>query len=68
MKSNNNEKLWIIKYNCHKNIAIILEERCEDKLALQHYIAVSISINELQVYSKLGQSKSFFFQLQKGYF
>lgn len=49
-EGNNVEKLMYIKYNCHKNIAVILEERCEYEKALQNYIA-AVLIDNSDVYT-----------------
>lgn len=56
VKNNRNDKLWNIKYNCHKNIAFILEDRCEYMMALQHYIsAILIDNTDVSTLHKFGQ-------------
>ncbi|XP_046803424.1 calcineurin-binding protein cabin-1-like isoform X3 [Lucilia cuprina] len=56
IKSNRSDKLWTIKYNCHKNIALILEERSQYTFALQHYIyAILIDSTDVSTLHKFGQ-------------
>ncbi|KNC32779.1 hypothetical protein FF38_09214 [Lucilia cuprina] len=56
IKSNRSDKLWTIKYNCHKNIALILEERFQYTFALQHYIyAILIDSTDVSTLHKFGQ-------------
>ncbi|XP_065356225.1 calcineurin-binding protein cabin-1-like [Calliphora vicina] len=56
IKNNRKDKLWTIKYNCHKNIAFILEERFEYMFALQHYIyAILIDSTDVSTLHKFGQ-------------
>ncbi|XP_075169816.1 calcineurin-binding protein cabin-1-like [Haematobia irritans] len=55
-EGNNDDKLKFIKYNCYKNIAIILEGRCEYSLALRNYIsAILIDNSDVYTLHKFGQ-------------
>lgn len=56
LKNNPNAKLSIVKYNCHKNIAMILEERFEYLTALQHYIsAILIDSSDVSTLYRFGK-------------
>ncbi|XP_055915859.1 calcineurin-binding protein cabin-1-like [Eupeodes corollae] len=52
----NNEKLLAIRYNCHKNIALIYEEKKEFQKSLDHFMQ-AIHIDDTDVYTmhRLGQ-------------
>ncbi|XP_055840261.1 calcineurin-binding protein cabin-1-like isoform X2 [Episyrphus balteatus] len=52
----NNEKLIAIRYNCHKNIALIYEEKKEFQKSLDHFMQ-AIHIDDTDVYTmhRLGQ-------------
>ncbi|XP_073826591.1 calcineurin-binding protein cabin-1-like [Musca autumnalis] len=52
----NNNKMVFIKYNCHKNIGLILEEKKEYEGALQNYIsAMLIDNTDIFTLHKFGQ-------------
>ncbi|KAL9928106.1 uncharacterized protein LOC119640346 isoform X1 [Glossina fuscipes] len=56
LAESSNDKLGIIRYNSHKHIAALLEEKGDDELALQHYIlAVLIDDSDVFTLHKFGQ-------------
>uniref|UniRef100_A0A1A9VR67 Calcineurin-binding protein cabin-1 MEF2-binding domain-containing protein n=1 Tax=Glossina austeni TaxID=7395 RepID=A0A1A9VR67_GLOAU len=56
LPGSSNDKLGVIKYNSHKHIAALLEEKGHDELALQHYIlAVLIDDTDVFTLHKFGQ-------------
>ncbi|XP_014102649.2 calcineurin-binding protein cabin-1 [Bactrocera oleae] len=51
-----NGKLRTIRYNCHKNIAFIYEEKAENELALEHYImATQLDDTDVHTMHRFGQ-------------
>uniref|UniRef100_A0A0A1X5G6 Calcineurin-binding protein cabin-1 n=1 Tax=Zeugodacus cucurbitae TaxID=28588 RepID=A0A0A1X5G6_ZEUCU len=51
-----NGKLRTIRYNCHKNIAFIYEEKNENELALEHYImATQFDDTDVHTMHRFGQ-------------
>ncbi|XP_061392801.1 calcineurin-binding protein cabin-1-like [Musca vetustissima] len=49
-EEHHNNKMIFIKYNCHKNIGLILEDKKEYEMALHHYIS-AILIDSTDIYT-----------------
>ncbi|XP_037928084.1 calcineurin-binding protein cabin-1-like [Teleopsis dalmanni] len=56
LSDDKNERLWAIRYNCHKNIAMICEEKQDSEMALYHYIlAMQIDDTDVHAMQRFGK-------------